>query len=91
MEVEYDPDKRERTLAERGLDMAEAGGVFADVHLTFADDRRDYGEDRWVTFGILDGRMVCVAWTPRGEARRIISMRKCNAREQGRYLPLLGR
>jgi uncharacterized DUF497 family protein len=35
--------------------------------------------------GFLDGRMVVVAWTPRGEARRIISMRKANEREQERF------
>ena len=26
-----------------------------------------------------------VVWTPRGDARHIISMRKCNARERAKY------
>jgi len=26
-----------------------------------------------------------VVWTPRGEDRHVISMRKCNAREKTRY------
>lgn len=34
----------------------------------------------------LDGRMVVMVWTLRGEARRIISLRKANEREQARYV-----
>ena len=52
---------------------------------TREDDRFDYGEDRWITVGLLDGRMVVMVWTQRGEARHVISMRKANEREQTRY------
>jgi uncharacterized DUF497 family protein len=31
------------------------------------------------------GRMVMVVWVQRRGARHIVSMRKCNDREQGRY------
>jgi uncharacterized protein len=85
MDVTFDPDKRATTLEQRGLDMARAGEVFADLIVTVADDRRDYGEPRFISIGYLDGRMVLVAWTPRGASRRIISMRKANEREQARY------
>lgn len=90
MEIEYDPDKRQRTLLERGLELADAGDVFASRHVTFEDRRKDYGEARWVTLGTLAGRMVFVAWTGRGRSIRIISMRKANEREQKRYGPRLG-
>ncbi|MFA6964449.1 BrnT family toxin [Bosea sp. (in: a-proteobacteria)] len=50
----------------------------------------DYGEERFVTIGILDGRMVVTVWTDRGDSRRIISMRKANEREQARYQSRLG-
>ncbi|MCL1960367.1 MAG: BrnT family toxin [Desulfovibrionaceae bacterium] len=83
--IEFDPDKRDRTLAERGLDLARAGEVFAGKHWTVEDERHDYNEPRYITAGRLDGRMVLLAWTPRGQARRIISMRKANEREQKRY------
>lgn len=53
--------------------------------LTVAGDRKDYGEERFIKVGFLDGRMVFVAWTPRGADRRIISMRKANRREQAKY------
>lgn len=85
MEIEFDPEKRNKTLAERGLDFARAGEVFAGHHLTAEDTREDYSEPRRITVGKLDGRMVVMVWTPRGEVRRIISMRKANEREQARY------
>ena len=91
MDVDYDPAKRALTLEMRGLDMARAGEVFFGPHLTFEDDRRDYGEPRCITLGYLDGRLVFMAWTPRGEVCRVISMRKTNERERKRYEPLLER
>ena len=51
------------------------------------DDRWDYGEDRFVTIGFLDGVMVVTVWTPRNLRRRIISMRKANERERRLYSP----
>jgi uncharacterized protein len=82
MRIEFDPAKRDRTLQERGLDMARADEIFAGPTVTVVDDRRDYGEMRQITVGFLDGRMVFVAWTRRARARRIISLRKANDREQ---------
>jgi uncharacterized protein len=89
--ITYDPAKRERTLAERGLDFEAAASVFAGVTLTLLDDRRNYGEPRFQTYGMLGQRMVMVVWTPRGADRHVISMRKCNAREKARYKARLGR
>jgi len=91
MEIEFDPVQRDTTLAERGLDFGRAGEVFAGRHFTAQDLRGDYQEDRYITIGTLDGRMVVMVWTPRGEARRIISLRKANDREQERYAQNLGR
>ena len=75
----------ELTLRERGLDFRRANELFEGPTVTYEDDRRDYGETRWLTFGLLDQRMVFVAWTERGQTRRIISMRKANDREQDKY------
>lgn len=90
MEIEFDQTKRDQTLAERCLDFARAGEVFAGHHFTASDLRAEYGEERFITVGTLDARMVVMVWTPRGEARRIISMRKANDREQARYAQKLG-
>ncbi|WP_372826929.1 BrnT family toxin [Polaromonas sp.] len=90
MQIEFDSDKRDETLTERGLDFANAGGVFAGVNVTAEDARFDYGEPRFTTVGVLEGRMVVLVWTPRGEVRRIISMRKANEREITKFAQALG-
>ncbi|MBP7392707.1 MAG: BrnT family toxin [Zoogloea sp.] len=89
MRIEFDTEKRDKTLLERGLDFACAGEVFAGATVTLEDARQNYGEVRFITVGTLDGRMVVLVWTPRGEARRIISMRKANERELAHYGPTL--
>lgn len=89
MRITCGPAKRLQTLQERGLDMRRAGEVFAGLHLTRLDDRFDYGETPYVTAGWLDSRLVVFVWTPRGSARRIISMRHCHEREAKRLRPHL--
>lgn len=88
--LEYDESKRLKTLAERGLDFADAASVFAGVNYTLPDNRQDYGENRYATVGFLDARLVFVVWTYRPNdkkpaSRRIISMRKANEREIKRF------
>ena len=85
MTIEFNEAKRKFTLETRGLDMARVDEVFADSTLTVKDQRKDYGEDRFITIGFLDNRMVVLVWTPRNEDLRIISMRKANEREQALY------
>lgn len=89
--IVFDPVKRAVTLAERGLDFADAGQVFEGELIEEVDGRFDYGEERLITVGFLDGTMVVVVWTWRGDARRIISMRQANERERRRYGKQLGR
>lgn len=91
MRLEYDEDKRDRTLAARALDFADAGRLFDGLHFSRVDDRRNYGETRIVSTGILDGMVVVIVWTQRADARRIISMRKADGDERGRYLERVGR
>ncbi len=75
VEIEYDDDKRASTLAHRRLDFRDAPRLFAGTSVTLLDDRRDYGEARWLSYGWIDGRAVAMVWTQRGARRRIISMR----------------
>ena len=89
MRITYDQAKREKTLAERGLDFADAEIIFAGVTLEIEDTRKDYGETRIICFGLLEDRMVVIGYTPRGTDRHIFSMRKANDREQTRIAPLL--
>lgn len=72
-------------VAERGLNMARAAEILDGDTLTVEDDRQDDGEMRQITIGFLDARMVVMVWLKRGTARRIISLRKANEREQRAY------
>lgn len=89
MRITFDPNKRDKTLAERGLDFADAALVFEGVTLEFEDTRKDYGESRMICYGSLAGRKVVVGYTPRGTDRHIFSMRKANEREQISVAPRL--
>jgi len=88
--IAFDPAKRARTIEDRGLDFDDAVLVFAGETYNEEDRRQDYGETRIRTVGFLAGRMVMIVWTPRGEARHVISMRKCNEKEQAYYRQRLG-
>jgi uncharacterized protein len=90
MIIEFDTVKREKTLLERGLDFADSDKVFAGLHFNVRDDRIDYGEERFFSVGLQHDRMVVIVWTPRNDARRIISMRYANDREISRYKKHLG-
>lgn len=85
MKITFDPAKRDLTPRHRGLDFASAAQVFDARHFTAPDDRRDYGETRFITVGLLAGRVVVMIWTPRGDARRVISMRYAHAKEVRRW------
>lgn len=84
MRITFDDSKRQKTLEERGIDFQDAREVFSGRTLTLLDDREDYGEPRYQTYGYLKGRVVMVIWTSRGTARRIISMRHCHEKEAKR-------
>jgi uncharacterized DUF497 family protein len=90
MRISFDPAKRAETLRRRRIDFLDAESVFAGLTYTILDQRFPYPEDRYVTVGLLSGRMVIVVWTPTEDGRRIISMRKANDREQARYSHRLG-
>ena len=89
MQIEFDSANGDKTLRERGFDLANAKSVFDGVHFTAQDTRVDYEEDRFITVGCLQARLVVLVWTPRGEVRRIISMRKANDREKTLYASYL--
>ena len=90
MRVSYDPSKRKKALADRGLEFEDAVAVFDGLTVEVEDTRRDYGEKRIICFGLLAGRMVVVGYTPRGTVRHVFSMRKANDREQARLAPYFG-
>ena len=88
--IEFDPQKRMETLLNRGLDFARAPEMFAQAIHTLKDVRKNYGELRLITLGFLDDRLTVIVWTPRGQRKRIISMRYANEREIKAYQQFMG-
>jgi len=81
MKIEFDPAKRELTLKNRGLDFLDGPKLFEGRVLTVADDRMDYGEDRFISYGFINETAVAIVWTDRGGVKRIISMRRMHKEE----------
>ena len=81
MEISFDPEKRRITLQVRGLDFLDAPSVF-ETEIAFRPDVRfPYPEERFITAGRLNERVVVVVWTPTKTGRRIISMRYAHAKD----------
>lgn len=85
MQLEWDERKRRINLRKHGIDFIGCEAIFAGVTKTMLDDRDDYGEERFVTFGLLDGRVVAVVHTESADTIRVISIRKAKRREQKLY------
>lgn len=56
---EWDEAKNRRNVRKHGLSLATAARIFEQPHLVHLDTREDYGEDRWMTIGMI-GVAVCV-------------------------------
>ncbi len=76
MDVGFDFAKRRLTLAKRELDFVDAPKIFAGRCQTAIDDRIDYGETRFVTYGWLETVAVAMVWVERDSGCRVISMRQ---------------
>jgi hypothetical protein len=81
----WDPAKRLANLRKHGIDFADAELIFRGFTLTAEDDREPYGEQRFLTLGMLEDLVVSVAHTERGKQIRIISIRKATKREARFY------
>jgi uncharacterized protein len=84
-EVEYDLAKHLRNIALRGFGFDVAARIFEGLVLEWPDERYDYGEDRLIVLGMVDGRVLAVVYTWRGIKRRIISARKADKDERETY------
>jgi uncharacterized DUF497 family protein len=85
MRFEWDEAKRQSNILKHGIDFVGVEQVFEDETLTINDDRFDYGEERFVTLGLLNGRVVVIAHTETDEVIRIISIRKATKNEENSY------
>lgn len=87
MRFEWDWEKNRTNIRRHQLDFADVEKVFARPLLVFPDERKEYGEDRFVGIGLLDDtRIVVVVYTePNEDVIRVISFRKALAHERKRY------
>lgn len=82
----WDAAKRRRNLALHGLDFVDAEAIWDQFTVTREDRRKDYGEHRWVTFGVLDAKVVVLVHTERGSEMHVISLRKAERHEARYYI-----
>jgi uncharacterized DUF497 family protein len=82
MRFTWHEPKRQRNLKKHGLDFPDAKQVFRGPTFTFEDNRFAYGEQRWVTLGLLGERVVVIAHTETEDEIHVISMRKADNDEQ---------
>ena len=74
--------KRQADLKKHGLDFVDAEHVFNGPLFTFEDNRENYGEQRWITLGLLGTKVVVIVHTETEDAIRIISMREADNDEK---------
>ncbi len=85
MKFEWDENKRKLNLAKHGIDFKDAHQIFEGITFTFEDDRYNYGEERYITIGMLRGTVVVVAHTESDDMIRLISIRRATKHEQKLY------
>ena len=81
----WDEAKRTENLRKHGLDFLSVESLFNGYTVTMEDDRFSYGEQRIITFGVLEGRVLAVVHTEQDDDIRMISMRKATRREEQSY------
>jgi uncharacterized DUF497 family protein len=80
--LEWDEEKRQRNIAERGIDFVDAVEVLLDPKMTlYRDVRKNYGENRFNAYGISKGRHLRICFTPRNGKFRIITIFKVHEKE----------
>jgi uncharacterized DUF497 family protein len=90
VDFEWNPDKAASNLAKHGVDFSDATRIFDDPLMLLLIDSRTYGERRYKAIGTVNGRVLFVAYTMRGDDLcRIISARRASRRERAGYsLPI---
>jgi uncharacterized DUF497 family protein len=85
MEFEWDENKRDLNIEKHKIDFADAISIFEGVVYTVPDDRKDYGESRFISIGLMSEIEITVVYAVRSGVFRIISARRAHPKERGRY------
>jgi len=89
MEFEWDETKRHHVLETRGIDFFDAQQLF-DGRPVITNAVLRAGEERWLSIGKIEKRMIAMVWTWREDRIRIIAMRRARDEEKSRYGALYG-
>ena len=81
VEFEWDETKSKRNLEGRGFGYDAAALIFEGPVIEWCDVREAWGEARVVAVGSVNGVLLAVVYTDRGDVRRIISARKARKKE----------
>jgi len=90
MKFTWDESKRLSNMKKHGIDFADVPAMFEGDVFTIEDTRFDYGETRYITFGLLQYRVIVVAHTDENGVTRIISARKATKNEENIYFKEIG-
>jgi uncharacterized DUF497 family protein len=83
---EWDDQKAERNWLAHKISFEMAREVFKDVFaIEWPDNIQDAAEQRFATVGMVENRLLFVAYTMRGDRIRIISGRLAEPYERRRY------
>jgi len=80
-----DEAKRRTNLRKHGIHFAEAAKIFREFTLTAEDNREAWGEQRFLTLGLLEDQAVSVTHTERDDQIRTTSIRKATKHEARFY------
>lgn len=73
-------------LQKHGISLEDAKLLDWSLLLFIEDERKDYGEVRFIGYAPLGNRLYCIVYTERNEVIHVISLRKANIREVTRYV-----
>jgi len=90
MKFTWDEDKRLSNIEKHGIDFADVPPMFDHDVFIIEDTRFDYGETRYIAFGLLQFRVIAVAHTDENDVIRIISARKATKNEEKNYFQEIG-
>jgi len=85
MKIEFDPEKNEKNIRDRGINFELAADFDLATAKIWPDMRRDYGEARYIALGYIGERLHSLVFTVRNDVLRVISLRKANQREVRSY------
>ena len=87
MEFHWDTNKNLNNIKKHGIDFIDAIEMFQHPLLACIDNRKDYGEERWVGIGILKGIIAVIVFTEDDikNSIRIISVRKATKNESEKF------